>query len=635
ALSPFATVFAPRNRNLTTGIAAAFERNASVIAMTDVGTLPDAEAEALERWVDDGGMLIRFAGDRLAASDDARLLPVILRRGGRTLGGTLSWSTPRPVAEFPAESPFAGIELSDTVTVARQVLAAPSIDLIDSTWAQLDDGTPLVTATQQGKGWLVLFHVAPDGRWSNLAISGVFVEMLQRLVALAPSSLAAADAPDEADAAETPDGLSDTGSALLAPARGLDAYGDLGDPAPTARPIALSDLGNVSPSPETPPGYYGPDTAPLAVNLMSDETPYTVTNWSDMGTDPRAYISDRPVDLRPPLFIMAMLLLLADSLAMLWLTGRLGRSLRPSTSTISGLALAGPIFVGLLMGGMAITASPLSAQSLFDSQIQVETRPGEPSDNAVADTFAMNAANVTRLAYVRTGNAEIDAVTRDGLRGLTFVLGARTALEPGDPVGVDVDRDELAFFPLLYWSVDAGAETPAPETLARIDAYMKQGGTIIFDTREALTGGFQNTGQPPGPGTLALRRLLAGLDIPALEPVPDDHVLTKTFYLLNSFVGRYAEGALWVEAGTGGTGDPNRPARGGDGVSSVIITSNDLVGAWAVDDLGRARLPLAGGGQAQREFAYRAGVNLVLYTLTGNYKADQVHIPALLERLGQ
>jgi hypothetical protein len=81
--------------------------------------------------------------------------------------------------------------------------------------------------------------------------------------------------------------------------------------------------------------------------------------------------------------------------------------------------------------------------------------------------------------------------------------------------------------------------------------------------------------------------------------------------------------------------DTKRPARGGDGVSSIIITSNDLAGAWATLPNGQPMLPLDPGEPRQREFAFRAGVNIVMYTLTGNYKADLVHIPALLERLGQ
>ena len=136
---------------------------------------------------------------------------------------------------------------------------------------------------------------------------------------------------------------------------------------------------------------------------------------------------------------------------------------------------------------------------------------------------------------------------------------------------------------------------------------------------------------------LALRAILSSLDIPELEPVPREHVLTKTFYLLKEFPGRFNSGRLWVEAlPTVNDDEPaSRPARGGDGVSSIMITSNDFAGAWAIRQDGQAMLPLVSAEPRQREFAFRAGVNIVMYTLTGNYKADQVHVPALLERLGQ
>ncbi len=135
---------------------------------------------------------------------------------------------------------------------------------------------------------------------------------------------------------------------------------------------------------------------------------------------------------------------------------------------------------------------------------------------------------------------------------------------------------------------------------------------------------------------VALRSILSSLDIPELEPVPQDHVLTKTFFLLRDFHGRFTNGQLWVEALPADEEEvANRPARAGDGVSSILITSNDLAGAWALRTDGQPMLPLVPGEPRQRELAFRAGVNIVMYTMTGNYKADQVHIPALLERLGQ
>ncbi|MBN9009254.1 MAG: DUF4159 domain-containing protein, partial [Rhizobiales bacterium] len=209
------------------------------------------------------------------------------------------------------------------------------------------------------------------------------------------------------------------------------------------------------------------------------------------------------------------------------------------------------------------------------------------------------------------------------------------ALEPGDPMGVDPAKDDLSFFPLLYWPIDPSAPLPTSATMARVDAYMRQGGSVLFDTRDQLerstnAGNFSGT-----PAAEYLRQMLSSLDIPPLEPVPADHVLTKAFYLLNEFPGRYTGGPLWVETTQNDAAHADRPANAGDGVSTILITENDFASAWAMDRDGRFIYPTVPTDPVQREMAFRTGVNIVMYTLTGNYKADQVHVPALLERLGQ
>jgi hypothetical protein len=147
---------------------------------------------------------------------------------------------------------------------------------------------------------------------------------------------------------------------------------------------------------------------------------------------------------------------------------------------------------------------------------------------------------------------------------------------------------------------------------------MKRGGTILFDTRDGEQGG-------GGTGNQVLRRLLSRLDVPPLTPVPKDHILTKAFYLMQEFPGRWGGGQVWVEKHQGGSND---------GVSGLIIGASDWAAAWAISDDGTPLAAVTPGGPRQRELAYRFGVNLVMYVLTGNYKADLVHVPALLDRLG-
>ena len=324
----------------------------------------------------------------------------------------------------------------------------------------------------------------------------------------------------------------------------------------------------------------------------------------------------RAIDLRAPLMAAAFLLLVADALSSLWLSGGLPR-FAPRRAT------AALVFFALLASAMHDNAPRLVSAA----QAQAQQKP-QPKAATKRD---IDAALSTRLAYVATGDARVDKISRAGLASLRETLAQRTALSPGDPVGVDPGRDELAFYPLIYWPIVASRPQPSAQVAQRIAAYMKQGGTIVFDTRDALTAR-AGSATPEGEW---LRKLLEGVDVPELELVPRDHVVTKTFYLLDSFVGRTANGQTWIEALPPEPADGEaRPARSGDSVSPIVIVSNDLAAGWAGDRYGEPLYPLTPGGLRQREMALRGGVNLVMYTLTGNYKADQVHVRDLLNRLG-
>ena len=186
ALNPFADVRQADRGSAAQAVNQFIDQRLPMIILADVGNVAEAR-ERLTKWIEDGGVLVRFAGPRLAAGDDD-LIPVKLRRGGRALGGALSWDQPQQLAAFSRESPFANMAVPDDVTVSRQVLAEPDATLTDRTWATLADGTPLVTAQARGKGMIILFHVSADTRWSNLPLSGAFVDMLKRIVSLAGSA---------------------------------------------------------------------------------------------------------------------------------------------------------------------------------------------------------------------------------------------------------------------------------------------------------------------------------------------------------------------------------------------------------------------------------------------------------------
>ncbi len=620
ALSPFADVRLGERTAPSEAVSRFLDQNVPMLILADVGNVAGPARDRLTRWIEDGGVLVRFAGPRLAASDDD-LVPVKLRRGGRTLGGSLSWDKPQPLASFSREGPFNAMPVPGDVTVSRQVLAEPEAGISERTWAALADGTPLVTGAKRGKGLIVLFHVTADTRWSDLPLSGAFVEMLKRVVALSGTSANAEQAGAER-VRET-----------LVPARVLDGFGAFTTPQATTRPVPANYSARASA--EYPPGFYGPPEGLLAVNTLTPLDRMNPLDLSPLGARREGYRLSEPLDLRGPLFMTALAMLLIDALVVFWLGGGIGRLIRrrpaPAALAIAVLAAA----LALPHSGFAQGRSTPRPQTVPPAPQAQPAPPPNREQQALASTLE------TKLAYVVTGDAETDAISKSGLSGLTLFLAQRTALEAGEPVALDIARDELNFYPLIYWPIVPNAARPSPEALARIDAYMKQGGTVLFDTRDAIIAPPGPGGETRSPGMAALRQILSSLDIPELEPVQKDHVLTKTFFLLRDFPGRFNSGQLWVEALATEREDEEidekakRPARGGDGVSSILITSNDLAGAWAMRPDGQQALPLVGGEPRQREMAYRAGVNIVMYTLTGNYKADQVHIPALLERLGQ
>jgi len=581
ALAPFSQI---ENGTVSELIA----RKLAVIVLADIGKLSDHEAEQLAAWIGRGGVLIRFAGPRMARGADA-LIPVRLRGGGRALGGTMSWTRPARVMPFDETGPFAGLRIPPDVRIRRQVLAEPTLDLNDKTWVRLGDGTPLVTGERRGDGWLVMFHITSNTDWSNLPMSGLFIEMMRRLIALS-QGIAGED-----------------GRAVYPPLGALDGFGRLGRPPPSAMPITGRGFAAARPSPRTPPGYYGRGETRRALNLSSGVERLAPLGDLPSGIAKAAYELDAGIDAKRWLLLAALLLLIADIVI-----GYALRGLLPGTRTRRGAARAAMLALLTAAAGLAPAPDALAQQTT-------------PARASAEDAFALMATSETRLAYVVTGDPRLDGVSKAGLTGLSEILRSRTAVEPGAPIGVHIERDDLAFFPLLYWPVALSQRRLSARAVEKLNAYLRGGGTILFDTRERATLNFDPFGAG-GAASAKLRDLLSGLDIPPLMAVPSDHVLTKSFYLLSDFPGRWTGGTVWVE---------RRGGHHNDGVSSIIIGGNDWAGAWAIDDSGVAMLPVAPGGERQRERAFRFGVNWVMYALTGNYKTDQVHVPAIIERLGQ
>ncbi len=404
-----------------------------VIILADVGRLSVAEADGLLDWLEKGGLLLRFAGPRLAASDVSRdaedpLMPVRLREGGRSVGGAMSWGEPKALAPFPENSPFHGLAVPADVTVRSQVLAQPDPDLAGRTIAALADGTPLVTRKPVGQGQVVLVHVTANAEWSTLPLSGLFVQMLERLaVSTRPA---------------TP-GAGDLAGQTWVPGAVLDAYGTVaqaGDVAGVAGEVLAEGIAT-GPRDGLPPGLYAGADRRVALNVIGPQTVLAPAVWP--GRIPvEGLAADREQALKGAFLGGALALLLVDILASLWLTGRL----RAAGGTVAMLALC-------------LLAPPPPAQA--------------QQAGAQDDALALQATTAVVLAHVLTGDPQVDALAEAGLRGLGRKLSERTSIEPEAPIGVDLDRDELAFFPFLYWPVTATQPLPSAQAYAALNRYLR------------------------------------------------------------------------------------------------------------------------------------------------------------------
>ncbi|MBT7450075.1 MAG: DUF4159 domain-containing protein, partial [Rhodospirillaceae bacterium] len=448
------------------------QRDLAVVVLASGNRVTAPEVTLLEPWIERGGVLVRFAGTTLDGNVDT-LLPVRLRGGGRTFGGTMSWTEPVGLAPFPAESPFAGLAVPDDVLVSSQVLAEPSPGLTQRTWARLTDGTPLVTADRRGQGWIVLFHVTATPDLSTLPLSGVMVDMLRRVLDLSR-------------------GVNEATSTLppSLPAREvLTGDGQLITPPPTVLALDRDDIGDPDIGPAHPPGYYGAGATRIAVNLGP-----TIGPMEPQGAWPTnvivanfdAVAAERT--LKPWLLFAALVLFTIDLIVSLVLRG------------LVSIPQVGRVGVTAALGLMIITSTPNVAMGAGDE----------------IDPATIDAVLETRLAYVRTGRANIDQLSAQGLGALTAVLAARTSAEMAAPAEVDPETDELFPYPIVYWRIASDQEPPTEQAAARINDYLGRGGTIVFDAPNQIGANDGDEGEQVGQ---ALNNVLLRLNVSQLMQV--------------------------------------------------------------------------------------------------------------------
>jgi hypothetical protein len=581
---------------------------------------PVPKADKILSWVQAGGIFIAFADDHILSPPPATaattpdlysLLPAPLRTGhaGRVLNGPLVWTKPQPITRFAAQSPFTALNerlppLSapvpsswPPVNVRSQILLQSPEHTPHAIWARLQDGTPIISARQEGKGWLVFFHVTADGRWSDLPVSHLFVPILEHLYSLASTQSGAATPQDS-----------------LLPAQAiLDANGTL-HPPDQAIPPRKANTPFIA-SAAQPPGRYGRGSLSYAANLGATLSAYAPLHLPRSVPIINADDMYPVVSFRPFFVLWGIILLMLDYMLFL-------RRATPQAAT--GTHTPPPV---RRLGIMLVLFFCIS---LFPRTTHAQN----------VDIYTTTiAADRVRLAYLKTGDAQQDATSFRGLVGLSAMLNQRTSVLMAPPLGISPNANTasaqaLLRSPILYWPLNTPAPALSPDLQQTIRTFINTGGIILFDTADGATS----------PRTPALHNIYKQLQLPPMTPLPRTHVLNRSYYLLSSSAGRYPAQPIW--------GEPAKQRL--DGVSSILAGTGDWAAAWALnipatadaatDILQKAKvlrmvtrtnyqhMPFP-EGEPQREAAFRFGINVVMYALTGNYKQDQIHNKAIMERL--
>jgi len=412
ALMPYADIFEGTLEDL-------LPLSPSVIIMPDIARTINDE---VKDYVETGGLLIRFAGEKLAERPDS-LLPVALRGGGRALGGALTWEDPQRLATFANESPFFGLVIPSDITVRRQVMAEPGTETDTRTWARLEDGSPVVTSSTKGLGRIVLFHVTAGPDWSNLPVGGLYVEMLRRILPLARA---------------TPNRSQENSGDWVAE-RVLNGFGRLETPPIEAASITDKTFATTEISPQHLPGLYRQGARRQALNTIKNpEALKAIGNQSGVAIASYGKTKDRTIG--GWLLGAALLMLALDAFFALSASGRLNYLKPRLNKGITTLLIAGLLCI--------------------------------PTDGFAQDKN-LDAATSLHLAYVKTGNGRVDRMSAVAMESLARQLTARTTIEPAGAKSINPETDDLVFYPFLYWPVTRDAQPLSEEASANLSLIHK------------------------------------------------------------------------------------------------------------------------------------------------------------------
>ena len=581
-----------------------YDDKINILILDDI-ILDAAKIKEITQWIDQGGSLIRFAGN-LSADNPDPLSPLALRKGKREFGGTISLQGDKKLILGLEQTPFETIDLKESISINTQLLSSPNISGDPyETWGYLDDFSPVITAKNLGDGLLIYFQITSTPEWSNLPLSPLFPEILNKLINLSKTKTS--------DLAKRSTDINEDERGLLEPKFIVSAKGQL-LPAPPQVAALTYNQRDKAPSLQTPPGLYAKG---YPYNLYStNRLPQIRKPWGT-ATILSKIDHEKSMLLTPYLLIIIALLFLLDTIGTAYDKGRIRLMKRQKTHNF--------IACFFIMG---LTCLILT----HGSQAQEE--------NLNFEKFA-EALKSDQLAYIEGPDSGVNRIAKAGITGLSNILAERTSFEPAAPVAIDLNQSDLSLYPFIYWPITNDTPIPNSSAIRRLKSYLDRGGLLVLDSRDQNERALSASAQNLPLRTQLIKEILYALSIPPLRAVSQDHVVSRSYYLLEQFPGRMNGGDLFITANATtavssqsaeATEEEHSNIYSGDGISPVLVTSNDFAGAWAMVQ-NEPILPVFPGGNEQREYAFRTGVNIAMYALTGNYKIDQVHTKAILERL--
>jgi hypothetical protein len=176
---------------------------------------------------------------------------------------------------------------------------------------------------------------------------------------------------------------------------------------------------------------------------------------------------------------------------------------------------------------------------------------------------------------------------------------------------ITLSDPELFFCPFLYMAGKYEFDPFTPQEREILRRFLTYGGFLFAeDTMGARGFGFDRVFRDE------MKRVFPRHE---LKRLPADHSVYQSFYLVGSIGGRqrinpFLEGIVI------------------DNWTPLIYSQNDLSGAWARDKFGKWVNECVPGGEAQRASAFKLGINIIVYSLTSDYKKDLVHHPFIKKR---